>query len=379
MIIFENVVCNLCQSQRRKEVYSSKQYSNTFKEIDIKLVICEDCGFIYQNPQLTSEALECHYAENSSGNIYREYKEDNRALNLVKERELFLTSLINNSNIQNICDVGGGNGVFLSSLNINSTIKKILIEPSDAILLNHDPHIEKIKRPIESISLTEFGKFDMIMCISALEHFKNPSGIVKKFNELLDDDGYLFIEVPNSLRPYDTLGEFYIYEHLNHFTPQSLLLLLKKHDFYVVKMDESLVYRTTRVIVKKEKKSKEIEYISDFFSKYSESKQHFLNKLSHIHKYDGKNKISIYGAGEHTRFLLERFNILDKIEYFIDSDVRKTGNTFYGKKIISPAEIKKNQIKNILISSHDFELEIFKTIQDIDNSINIVTIYKDLE
>lgn len=374
---FENIKCNLCNSNKNEEIYSSMQYLDTLGEVEIKLSICLDCSFIYQNPQLTYDALMQHYNQNSSGNIHREYNQNDRATKLMIERENFLSEFISTSNIKTICDIGGGNGYFLSNLKMNSNIERILIEPSNAILQNNDSNITKIKQSIEDIAILKYKKIDMLMCISALEHFKNPSQIMEKFNELLNDEGYLFIEVPNSLKPYDTLGEFYIYEHLNHFTFQTLQSLVNKHNFYVVKMEESFVYRTIRVIVKKKKKEK-TKYLVNFFTEYSNNKNKFLSRINSIFQFDEQNKISIYGAGDHTRFLLERFNILDKVEYFIDSDLRKSGQLFYGKKILSPIQIKENKIKNILISSHDFEEEIFTTIRNIDETINIITIYKEL-
>lgn len=374
---FENIKCNLCNSNKNKEIYSSIQYLDTLGEVEIKLNICLNCNFIYQNPQLTYDALMQHYNQNSSGNIHREYNKNDRATKLMKEREDFLSEFISNSNIETICDIGGGNGYFLSNLKMNSDIERILIEPSNAILQNNDYKITKIKQSVEDIEVQNYKRMDMLMCISALEHFKNPSQIIEKFNKLLNDEGFLFIEVPNSLRPYDTLGEFYIYEHLNHFTFETLQLLLNKHNFYVVKMEESFIYRTIRVIARK-KKDENTKYLIDFFTKYSNNKNRFLSKMESIFQFDEKNKISIYRAGDHTKFLLERFDILDRVEYFIDSDLRKSGKLFYGKNILSPIKIKEKKIKNILVSSHDFEEEIFTTIKNIDDTINIITIYKEL-
>ena len=76
-----------------------------------------------------------------------------------------------------------------------------------------------------------------------------------------------------------------------------------------------------------------------------------------------------------TKYLIEEFDILDKVDYFIDSDIKKHGKSFFGKLIISPEEIKKKNIINILISSHDFEYEIYSKLKVMFPYLNLMTIY----
>ncbi len=373
MKLFEDIACNLCGSSKNKEIYKSKQYSHSFGELDIRLVMCEECSFIYQNPQLTSEALNHHYANNSSGAVYREYSANSRGTALINERKKFVNDIINQSNFRNICDIGGGNGAFLSSLEIDKSIKKILIEPSEAIHKNKDKSIVKIQKQIEDVKEEEFGRFDFLMCISALEHFKNPNFLLGKMCDLLSEGGVLFLEIPNSEKPHNTLAEFYSYEHVNHFTYESLDFLIKKHNLYPIKIDESDTFKTIRILLKKYKLKYILEKTEKIFVNYLNSKNKNKENINKV--LNNKNRISIYGAGEHTRYLLENFNLLEKVDYFIDSDSKKWGTSFFDRTVLSPMEIKEKKITDILISSHDFEKEIYDTINKFANNINIFTIY----
>lgn len=380
----EHVNCNLCGQDNIQSLYVSNQFSNSvIGKVDIQLVICKNCNFIYQNPQLTEEILEAHYSSNSSGDIFRLDHEESRAKILLKERQQFIYDSLNSIKIKSICDVGGGTGNLLSSLELSPKIKKYLVEPSDAIDKNNDSSVIKIKKRIESIADNEFKKFDYLMCISALEHFKNPSMIMNTFNNLISENGYIFIEVPNSLKPYNTFAEYYSHEHLNHFTYETLLSLLKKSGFYPVKIDESNSVQTIRVLARKNNKSQTQTALIQFFDTYQKEKDKFLHlitdKIERFVQEGEASSFSIYGAGDHTRFLLERFNCIDKIDYFIDSDPKKWGADFYGKKIISPSEMATLKIETILISSHDFEKEIHSTIKDCAPHINIISIYGDYE
>lgn len=368
MQLFENVICDICKEDNFEEIYKSKQYSHSFGEINIRLVVCKNCGFIYQNPQLTTDALDRHYQYNSSGNVYRLPIKNCEEFN---ERKEFIYEIINNFKIKDICDIGGGKGEFLSYLEIDNDIKKILIEPSDAILENTDSKIIKIKSKIEDIDNDK--KFQFIMCINSLEHFKNPTEVFYRISNLLEDDGFIFLEVPDTYNPYNTLGDFFSYEHVNHFTYESLFNMVKRFDFYPVKISKSKYINTIRLLVKKSKKESILSNNFEIFSKYKKNRENLLKNLRFDIELD---KISIYGAGEHTKYLIEQFNILDKVEYFVDSDLKKQGKYFFDKLIISPEEIKQKDIKNVLISSHDFEDEIYQKLKKMFPSLNIITIYK---
>lgn len=366
MQLFEDVICDLCKSNNHKEVYNSFQYSNSFGKINIKIVVCQECGFIYQNPQLTTKALDEHYSNNSSGNVFREPMQNSLEF---EERKNFLIDIINEFNIKNICDVGGGKGEFLSFLNINSEVEKILIEPSDAILENIDTDIIKIQKKIEDLDSNM--KFQLIMCINSFEHFKSPMSVFEKISNILENDGFIFLEVPNTVSPYNTIGDFFSYEHMNHFTHESIFYILKKFNFYPLKICNSKQINTVRVIARKEN-YRYLDNALNIFSKYESNRANFMkNKII-----DTKlNKFSIYGAGEHSKYLIGKFDILGKVDYFIDSDIKKQGKTFFDKLIISPEEIKQKDIINVLISSHDFEYEIYSKLKLMFPYLNLITIY----
>ena len=126
-----------------------------------------------------------------------------------------------------------------------------------------------------------------------------------------------------------------------------------------------------RVIARKEN----YKYLDDalnIFSKYESNRDNFIKNMIINTEL---NVFSVYAAGEHTKYLIEEFDILDKVDYFIDSDIKKHGKSFFGKLIISPEEIKKKNIINILISSHDFEYEIYSKLKVMFPYLNLMTIY----
>lgn len=87
-------------------------------------------------------------------------------------------------------------------------------------------------------------RFDVAIFGDILEHLKNPGDVLLKAKELLIDDGYIIISVPNianlSVR-LDLLSGIFEYEelgildesHLRHFTLKSLIKLIEGSGFYL--------------------------------------------------------------------------------------------------------------------------------------------------
>ncbi len=378
---FEHIRCPLCQADNFTKLYVSEQYGDSsLGKMQITIGMCNECAFIYQNPQLTQEALAIHYQKNSSGDIYKETGKGTEYINRIEEKREFISEAIKKRNIENIGDIGGGAGVLLSSLDMPSKTKKYLIEPSAAINKNKDSDIIKIQEYIENLSSDFSSHFDLLILDNVLEHLKAPATILKKACSLLRKEGYVFVEVPNSLSPHETVAEFFSYEHINHFTHETLDAILCNAGFYPVKISDGFSGGTIMALYQKQDKELTAKRLFSFFDTYAKRKQQFSDKivdrLATITQDGSIKTISVYGAGDHTRFLLAKCSFLiDKIEFFIDSDPQKWGKTFYGKEIIAPEEIKKRNIQHIVISSQRFEKEIYQKIHTISEQIHIIHLY----
>lgn len=87
------------------------------------------------------------------------------------------------------------------------------------------------------------NKFDYIGFFQVLEHIDQPDIFLQSIAKVLNEDGRVFIEVPNLNDPlrklYDLSGyeEFFYHEaHLSYFTEKSIALLLEKNGFEVEKI-----------------------------------------------------------------------------------------------------------------------------------------------
>lgn len=112
---------------------------------------------------------------------------------------------------------------------------------------------EKLKLEIYNKDLLDLNftqKFDVITILHVLEHIKNAELYVEKIYELLDDKGFLFMEVPNfNSWTRKFTGKYWLAldpkHHLMFFTPASLFSLLEKYNFKIKKIRTfSLEYST---------------------------------------------------------------------------------------------------------------------------------------
>ncbi|MBW1613124.1 MAG: hypothetical protein JRJ57_03945 [Deltaproteobacteria bacterium] len=169
--------------------------------------------------------------------------------------------------------------------------------------------------------------------------------------------------------------------------------MLYKCGFHVLGYDSDLSVSDIRCVAQKADKQKSSQHILAkakdkdelvsvienyksqrrlMISKIGDNIEYKLNQLHHQYK-----KIAIYGAGMHTRFLLDTFELFDAVQCLIDSDPKKAFTKFQQWFVYPPEHIPNLNVDAILISSHDFEEEIFQTIKKYNkNNAMVIRCYE---
>ena len=138
-----------------------------------------------------------------------------------------------------ILDIGCGTGDLLSvcekdGWQISGTEPSVKARELAVRKINSS---QSIKEGLNEFS--EKGVFNIISMWHVLEHVPNLLEYIEKLKELLTDDGYLVIAVPN-FKSYDALHykEFWaaydVPRHLWHFSEKSIRYLFGQHNFEVV-------------------------------------------------------------------------------------------------------------------------------------------------
>jgi len=186
------------------------------------------------------------------------------ALELVKQ-------LIKHVNIKNTLDVGCGLGEFAfklkklglnvscvdGSLNYINRLKKLGFKAKQADFNKNLPFNDK--------------KFDFISCLEVIEHIENAENLIKEIKRVLKDNGYLLISTPNYafvgvrlkiLFGFSIPDEGY---HFRFFTHKSLIKLLKKEGFKIIK-DNSISFLPFYHLTRKKPKGRKVKFWRNFLA-----------------------------------------------------------------------------------------------------------------
>lgn len=137
----------------------------------------------------------------------------------------------------NLLDIGAGFGLFSSILSEKGKFKVIAVEPVLPLKYLNSKKVIYYKGKIEEFLKINKFKYDLILLIDVLEHFNSPYLNLKKLNTILNNGGYIVIQLPN----YKSLmakicnhwAWWMIEDHRFHFSPHSIRLLLKKTGYKI--------------------------------------------------------------------------------------------------------------------------------------------------
>lgn len=204
---------------------------------DYTFIDCEPCGFIHADPLPSERELETFYRSafyaDEKPNYFSDYMSDldwwlmHFEWRLNEMRRLSPTFVG-----RTLIDIGTGPGIFLEAARRNN-FPALGIEPSQAACA--------FARTTFSVNvvhdfLTESNWYNLPNCEAihmheVLEHVRDPRWLLQICHNLLKWNGVLCICVPNDYSPWQaTLGTKHFLaspEHLNYFTPQSLMRLVE--------------------------------------------------------------------------------------------------------------------------------------------------------
>jgi len=203
-----------------------------------KIYRCDDCDFAFVSPIPNEETLNYFYK-----NIYRS---NNRPPYLLSENYedqkkhyledknlsyiLYLTSLIDVKRVKNLYDFGCGDGDLGFAL-------KIKFPQLNLYCTEGDSHCERILNDRSYINFKNLNminkKFELIITTHALPHLSDINSIFSKFNDILNPNGYIFIETPNCSKKYWE-GRHSDGPLLQFHTKKSIEKLAEKHNFELI-------------------------------------------------------------------------------------------------------------------------------------------------
>jgi len=269
----EKVNCDICNGNGADIFY--KLQSPDFPEELFSLMKCKECGLLFINPRPGKEKIKKYYpdkeyyaysqAENElqtqdknkieklidslrriTVNEYYANKENLPVF--IKLKTKFLAffgkhrfgSAPRKLKVGSILDIGCGDGQFLSSLKeLGWKVKGVEVN-SYATKKARQRDLDVYNKNMLDINF-EKERFNVVRLWSVLEHLHQPSRTLRKINQILEEDGFLIIQVPNFGSAARKIfkkkwSAFDAPRHLYSFNQKTLKKITEKNNFEVFKM-----------------------------------------------------------------------------------------------------------------------------------------------
>lgn len=396
-----NRVCAVCHCDDHFEVFD--QPTEAIIGIgDIgyhhRIQICRNCGFVFASPVLPEESILSFYRKMSN---YEQPQNEGLRPQAEKNQILRYFELINKRFPRgfkgNALDIGCATALGLSLFKSRGwDVVGLDPSPKCVELSKRYYDVRVIKGFFDPKLLEKEKPFDLIILCHVVEHLLHPDKVIKELGSLLSEEGIVYIEVPNLMKPYAPKC-YFGFEHVNFFTPTSLVNMAQANGFAVDDLltfdngpEISPFYPVLALTLKKTKLKfqikNDLEKVLPVIEKFKNESGELVSRLQttvkKILEKIPKGRLALWGAGIHTSQLLSETALgKAKLACIFDNDPKKDGSRLLGHSVEKffgkPEDIKK-RIDAILISSEASEDIIYKQISYLeDYGIRIYRLYED--
>ncbi|WP_157143477.1 class I SAM-dependent methyltransferase [Brachyspira pilosicoli] len=226
--------CKVCSSNHYKKIGEIKNIWKEYKDV----YQCDECS-LYFIDSPTDEEINSLYKNEYHNNI------KNKLFEIAKSKMRYARSLSQFNFIKqtidlknkDICEIGAFDGLLLSLFKKNNN-------NVFGYELNDDARVYAKKKydiDLKENFLESKSKYDIIILSHVIEHFREPKEILIKIKSMLKENGFIYIEVPNSPMPnecsYNMLMRYLNTEHIVNFNMYNLIKFAENADLKIVRSE----------------------------------------------------------------------------------------------------------------------------------------------
>ena len=348
------MLCRVCNSQMDyvEKVYGCRLGDIQFKDSqfqssrsDVEFYKCPSCTHM-QIRNLTDKGFYDNYNNEYTGN-----SQYYQGLNLTEEKIARVLKLAKSNNKMIEVGCGIGNALEIGQKYFRECIG---VEPSRSIFKIAEKKGLKVINGYFNKELKLEKGFSAAISMQVFEHLEDIYSVLEYIYEVLEDGGVGLINVPNGQLIYQNNYYHQItLEHINYFTPFSLMIMAQKVGFEVIELvavDDTL----------------ELDL---YISKKSRENSFNIIKANHIAILESllkdSNTITIWGAGAKAETYGEMLPKGVKVYGFIDSDPRKANKYMDGINvpITNVCKEKIDDSDTIIIFATAYKDEIIEELK----------------
>lgn len=349
--------CPICASKEKIEIfrednvpifqnkiYSSEREARLVELGSICLSSCRKCGFVW-NSNFDYEMLHYDSKYQNEQSYSREFKKHlYKVKQIIEERNPLKSHIV---------EIGCGKGTFLNILHDSGYFNIMGFDPAYE---GESPFIQKSYYPPEG----NYSHADLFIMRHVLEHVPEPLNFLKKINRTNKNKSKIYIEVP-AFEWIVRKGAFWdiSYEHCNYFTRSLLGSILPDCETGYLFGDQ-YIYATGDFVINPSENTKYLD------EKRSAVLKKFKEKLDFCRRFVGEHpNLALWGAGaKGANFARMIDPDCEKIQCIVDINPKKQGHYIAGSAhpIISPEELMKNNVEDIIIMNENYSQEIKSTM-----------------
>ena len=224
-------------------------------QYQIRMVVCKECGLVFQNPPLDANTLaeiySCKFragtpSEKYFGIIYPD----------AQEKIQWIENHLPKAGKRKVLDIGSSAGVLLNMFQKRQW-DAFGVEPSLSFAqYSRKKYGLNVETGFFGETIFPGIRFDLIVISHVLEHIPDPINFLIIAGKKLRDNGHLFIEVPDIRRPKIKVlySSFFASTHLYLFSLSTLKMILAKAGFKIISAANA--QRGFRVLARKIEPSK---------------------------------------------------------------------------------------------------------------------------
>lgn len=283
--------CIICDSNNLHTITSNL----CFVSSDIKILKCKAIHAICKKCSTIQKIKDKKYNKNIT-KIYENYdgfkkfnKNDQKKLlkgNFTNRCDIIFNKIIKKyKNIKTVLDYGSGNGAMIDSFLIDKKNYEIFatdFKNNLPIKTKKNTRFKKFFK-LSNINNNNNNKFDLITLIHTLEHLTDPKETLNKLKNKLNDNGKIFIQIPDySSNPYDLI----VYDHTAHYTINSIKKLAEEIDMGLEFLSNKILDCEFSFILTKNRKKNLIKNNSfkDTYNNFKEAINFLNNQIIFLNK-----------------------------------------------------------------------------------------------
>lgn len=179
-------------------------------------------------------------------------------------------------------------------------------------------------------------QFDLVTTVHVIEHFENPTKILRTLSRTLAGGGRLVVQVPNlRSNPFDLL----IADHATHFTPTQLARVIREAGLRLSLLSDTWIARElTAIGVTGAGTDDQVQEDPEEVHRLATSHVDWLRRLAETAKEAGrKGPYGIFGTSIAATWVA--MNAPENLSFFVDEDLNRVGTHYLDRPVRHPADL----------------------------------------